>query len=423
MRRSIYRSGSLRLEERKHGPSLWVFRYYDHSEARVRRRKLILGTTEELPTRAEAERAAEPYRLTLNREVRDVPPPTMEALIERYLTTKLPPQGAPDGKDTEVPERTEISEHCARCYRSAIKLHIRPRWTSRPDGRPYMVRDFEHVTMSTAIEEWLAGLIRSKQNPKGLAPKTVRHVFTLMKLIFKYAVKWGYLNRNPMAEKLVELPRGSTRRSTKPRCLTPPEFTSLVKALPCAREKLLVVLVGLLGPRISEAVGLKWRDIDFIDHVIHFERGSVQGRVTALKTEASRSELPLPVDVANLLLAWRMETPFRLPDDWVFASAKTNGKRPYWPHQLLKAHIVPTAVTIGIGRIGWHTFRHSYTAWGKASGLGGPELKELLRHETVKMTMTYGPTDVEAKRGSNRQILDYVRREATAVRPKTDTIQ
>jgi len=39
------------------------------------------------------------------------------------------------------------------------------------------------------------------------------------------------------------------------------------------------------------------------------------------------------------------------------------------------------------------------------------------------MSMTYGPTDVEAKRDSNRQILDYLRREATAVRHKNETIQ
>jgi hypothetical protein len=32
--------------------------------------------------------------------------------------------------------------------------------------------------------------------------------------VLKFGVKWGYLNENPMGEKRVELPRGSTKRTT-----------------------------------------------------------------------------------------------------------------------------------------------------------------------------------------------------------------
>lgn len=125
----------------------------------------------------------------------------------------------------------------------------------------------------------------------------------------------------------------------------------------------------------------------------------------------------------ELLVAWRAQTVYRDPDDWVFASPYTNGKRPYWPGQLMKSHIQPVAVKTGLGRIGWHSFRHSYMGWGKAAGLNSQELKELLRDETLQMVNDYGSTDVEAKRAAHRRLADHVKREATRKEKTTETIQ
>ncbi|HEY5163429.1 MAG TPA: hypothetical protein VII81_10505, partial [Terriglobales bacterium] len=103
---------------------------------------------------------------------------------------------------------------------------------------------------------------------------------------------------------------------------------------------------------------------------------------------------------------------YREPGDWVFASPYSKGKRPYWPGQLMKTHIQPVAVKAGFGRIGWHSFRHSYLAWGKAAGLGTQQLKELLRDETTHMVNDYGSTDVEAKREAQQRVARHVKRVA-----------
>jgi integrase len=280
--------------------------------------------------------------------------------------------------------------------------------------------------MSTAIEEWLTSLLRSQRNPGGLAPKSVRHIQAVMRLLFKYAVKWGYLNRNPMGnkhDKLVELPRGSTKRARKPVQLTADQFLRLLSHLETL-AKLAIALTGWLGPRISEAFGLKWGDIDFLVRVVCFERGVVEGRVTPLKTEASRSELPLPDDLRELLLAWRRLTPYRTAEDWVFASPATKGKRPYWHGQLLQDHVHPVARQLGLPKIGWHSLRHSYMAWGKAAGLAAPALKQLLRDSTDQMINDYGAIDIEAKRDDVERVHAYVRRTAAASKKeKPGTIQ
>jgi len=62
-----------------------------------------------------------------------------------------------------------------------------------------------------------------------------------------------------MAEKRVELPRGSTKRSKQPVQLMASGFFALLARLGL-REKLAVAFAGWLGPRISEAFGLQWWD-------------------------------------------------------------------------------------------------------------------------------------------------------------------
>jgi len=106
-------------------------------------------------------------------------------------------------------------------------------------------------------------------------------------------------------------------------------------------------------------------------------------------------------------------TVYRDAEDWVFASPYTRGKRPYWPGQLMKAHIRPVAEKLGLGGIGWHSFRHSSNAWGKAAGLGTQALKGLLRDETDSMVnQVYGAMDVAAKRAAMEQVHAYVKRTA-----------
>lgn len=283
---------------------------------------------------------------------------------------------------------------------------VRPQWAS------HYVREFDHPSMRAALEEWLRSLWRSQGNPSGLAPKTVRSIYNVMRLAFKFGVKWGYIRENPMAEKRVELPRGSTKRSKQPVQLTATEFFRLLSRLNL-REKLAVAFAGWLGPRISEAFGLQWQDLDLNENVVSFRRGVVQGRITPLKTEASRTNLPLPEELLKLLHQWRSITPYNQPRDWIFASPHTRGQRPLWPSQLLKTHIKPVALAAGLPSIGWHSFRHTVSAWGKEAGLELEQVKTLLRHENIVTTSNvYGDLGLEAKRRIQQRLVEFVKQQA-----------
>ena len=45
-------------------------------------------------------------------------------------------------------------------------------------------------------------------------------------------------------------------------------------------------------------------------------------------------------------------------ENWVFANPATG--KPYWPGRVQENWLIPAAKKLGIGRIGWHTFRHSH---------------------------------------------------------------
>jgi integrase len=404
-RRSTYQYGTLVLEKRNRGPNVWVYRYSEIENGKKRRRKSIVGTQEEYPNRSAAERAAEHLRLSANAEINNHESPTMRGLIDRYIDQVLRPCLAiPVGGAQDC--ASPISYHCAMSYKLVLNKWVRPRWET------YRVREFEKPAVRAAVEEWLRSLGRSSKTPKGLAPKTVRSIWNVMKLTFKFGVKWGYLNENPLGEKRVELPRGSTKRTTHSVQLTAAEFFRLLDLLD-SREKLAVAFAGWLGPRVSEIFGLQWQDLDLQNGAVSFRRGFVQGRITPLKTEASRTNLPLPKELMDLLRQWHSINPFNKSDNWVFASPYTKGKRPFWPAQLLKKHIKPLALAAGLPSIGWHSFRHTVSAWGKEAGLKLEDVKTLLRHEDIATTSNvYGELGMDAKRRIQQRLVTFVNEQA-----------
>jgi len=119
--------------------------------------------------------------------------------------------------------------------------------------------------------------------------------------------------------------------------------------------------------------------------------------------------------VLELLCQWHSATIHGSPGDWVFVSPYTKGKRPFWPAQMMKKHIKPAALELGLPNIGWHSFRHTVSAWGKEAGLELEEVKTLLRHENLATTSeVYGDLGMEAKRdpaaaGDLRQTAGHTR--------------
>jgi integrase len=145
--------------------------------------------------------------------------------------------------------------------------------------------------------------------------------------------------------------------------------------------RLMVLLDVTTGLRRSELLALKWIDVDFSTLELNVERSIYLRNVGHCKTEASRKPVPLDAHVAAGLWLWKEASTYSKSENRIFASPRTHGKYPYWPDALLLKIVQPAARRAVITkRIGWHTFRHSYSSLMVANGDNVKVVQEFMRH-------------------------------------------
>lgn len=192
------------------------------------------------------------------------------------------------------------------------------------------------------------------------------------------------------------------------------EVQQLLDAL-ALRERTLVLLDVGTGLRMSELFGLKWKDVDFDANEISVVRSIVMQVTGPCKTESSQKPVPLDPYLAAALQVWRQQAKYSGPEDWVFASPSVNGQRPYWGQQIMRKVIRPIAIRVGITkRIGWHTFRHTYSTMLRATRVDIKVMQELLRHASSRVTMdTYTQAVTAQKRKAQSGVIRLFRVRAT----------
>jgi integrase len=79
----------------------------------------------------------------------------------------------------------------------------------------------------------------------------------------------------------------------------------------------MIIVDALTGIRRSELMGLQWCDVDFIGSRIEIRRSMVDQIVGKCKTETSRKPVVIDEHIAQALIAWRQESIYTGPQDWV----------------------------------------------------------------------------------------------------------
>jgi integrase len=82
------------------------------------------------------------------------------------------------------------------------------------------------------------------------------------------------------------------------------------------------------GLRISEALGLKWSDVDWLNGTLLIERGIVRQRVGSVKTAESEQKVSADPEMLRVMNSWRHATTFASESDWIFASPAQIGRLP-----------------------------------------------------------------------------------------------
>jgi integrase len=307
-----------------------------------------------------------------NRSQRGVP--TIAELIEEY-------------RKTDMPERASTR----RGYESYFENHLIPQWSSTPinELRP------------DPLEQWLREL--------KLSTKTKRNIRGLLSVLWDFAAKKEYVplaSRNPV--ELVRLRRQPGEQRRLPvKDLSAEQFQLLLGALDPMLQTLFTVQLSL-GLRVSEALGLQWKDVDWLGKSINLQRGVVAQIVDDVKTEASRRGMPVSDGLLDVLKQWKQASQFASAGDWIFASPWKLGRQPIGYTHIWESLAVASQKA-GIPHLSSHAFRNAFRSWLDSLGFPVGLQQKMMRHASVTTTMDhYGSALKGDMRAAHEKVLAQV---------------
>jgi len=140
---------------------------------------------------------------------------------------------------------------------------------------------------------------------------------------------------------------------------------------------------------VSEALALRWYDVDWLQGKLRVERGIVCQQVDDVKSSESRKQMVIAGELLTALKTWKQAAQFSAPGDWIFASPAQIGRLPWSYNQVWRIY-QKAAKAAGIGGFGTHSLRHTFRTWLDSVGTPVGIMQKLMRHTDVRTTMQYG---------------------------------
>lgn len=261
----------------------------------------------------------------------------------------------------------ELAPRTLDAYEGALHRYILPVFSHRP------VRGLT----ADDLVDWHRGMRK-----RGLARATVRVAWTPLRLILDYGVRHHGLSANP-ADRLLshEIPKPGPSRQ---RFLNRDEIARVLDAAVDPYRPAIAIGV-LAGLRVSEILGLRWKDIDVGAGVIRV-RGQVgrDGEHRALKTPAGRRDVVLIAGLGRLLRRFRLASIHSSADDLVFAT--TNG-RSIGDRNLAQRGLEKACRRARLQGVSFHALRHTFASILIAQGHDPVFVSRQLGHANPAITL------------------------------------
>jgi integrase len=251
-------------------------------------------------------------------------------------------------------------------YRANFTLHIEPR--------------FGKVRVRTiqpgAVRQHLVGLLADGKKTRG----TVGLITAVLRALLNSAIADGIITVNATAgigrQLKLATPKKSKQDAMKGKAMSRLEMTKFLAAVEPAHYPLFL-LMARTGVRISEAIGLEWRDVNLAGREITIARAVSRGAEGSPKSGHSRT-VDMSEQLAAALVSIRPSEAVgpvftvggtRITEDWI-RGALVRG---------LKAAGLPRHFTP-------HSFRHSYASQMLQAGESLVYVQRTLGHSSIQLT-------------------------------------
>ena len=214
---------------------------------------------------------------------------------------------------------------------------------------------------------------------RGASQNTVSNKLAAIKSLFSFGVKTGYLRANPASM----IKTIKAKETLNERILTEEDVKKLIAAaknecdLPCRyaeRNRLILIMLYLLGLRISELVGLNWSDF----------QPTKSGEIAVTFLGKGSKTRTLLIDK----LVWKQLLLLPKSDkcDAVFLSRFNNRLDRHAIHRMIK----DASIRAGINpKVSAHWLRHSHSTHSLNNGADIELLMKSLGHSSLAVTSKY----------------------------------
>lgn len=288
-------------------------------------------------------------------------------LSARYVAARLPTLGVA----TQAGHRIQIKKHLDP-YFGSMKLSD----IDRPSVEQFLAS--KH-----ALSWW------SRVKLKGV-----------LSAIFTAAKDWKCFEGDMPTERIRI---GKKKAVYEKRLLTVDQLRLILAGLDQECRFLVQLLLGT-GLGISEALGLRWSDVDLVNGTVTVSRRWWRGDLSeegTLKNDNRGGIVPL-----GGMLAAEMQSRKEAPGDFIFT---IDGKIPYDDRDLLRERFRPVVKRLGLyyKGFGWHAFRRQNITWRQTIGGATPmEAQKAARHGSLDMTFLYFQRDHEREGSQVDAIFD-----------------
>ena len=340
---------------------------------------------------------------------------------DKYLTKVLRER---DTGTFVEPSKETLSEFLDKWLESTVKTRVRERTYNDYKERVklYIKPNLGDNKLHQLTAEQIQTLLYNKMLGDGLSPRSVRYAHTILRNALEQAVKWGKIYRNPCS--LVDLPR---QKKEEMKVLTPEQAGQFMEATIFSPWKAFFSLLLTSGVRPSEALGLKWSDIDFEGKKITINRALTRARtgggwtLEEPKTSRSRRTIPIPSTTMRDLkehketqAAQILEAKPGKYNNQGFVFAADNGE-PMNDKNILRRHFKPLLEQAGLPDIRLYDLRHTCATLLLSAGENPKVVSERLGHATITLTLdTYSHVLPDMQQGAADKLENMLFNQHTA---------
>jgi integrase len=206
------------------------------------------------------------------------------------------------------------------------------------------------------------------------------------------AVDNGLIASNPAAGVRVLAKEQIEEDEDRLRALSREQVGALLAAVD-PQHRLLIRFAAETGCRVSEIIGLQWRDVTLGNvPVINIRRAVVKGRVGPPKSRHGRRTIPLSAGMARELRLLRAQQEathgYALkPFDTTLVFGTRTG-RPHDPGNIRRRVLQPACVRAGLPKLGMHDLRHTCASLLLHEGRSVVQVQKILGHHSPAFTLS-----------------------------------